>query len=169
LERLTIAYALEGEWTHALNALSQALAIPRKHNTGRQFEALILARLSEVHRELGEYSKARATAEEAIGVARRNGTKRGEILACIALARALVNAGDANLSGDIESTLESAVSLVDETGAESYRARILEARAELARLVGNEPTRERELREAHRLYTEMGATGHVERLARELG
>jgi hypothetical protein len=29
--------------------------------------------------------------------------------------------------------------------------------------------RERELREAHRLYTEMDATGHAERLARELG
>jgi len=28
---------------------------------------------------------------------------------------------------------------------------------------------ERELREAHRLYTEMGATGHAERLAEELG
>jgi len=27
---------------------------------------------------------------------------------------------------------------------------------------------ERELREVHRLYTEMGATWHVERLAREL-
>jgi predicted amidophosphoribosyltransferase len=30
------------------------------------------------------------------------------------------------------------------------------------------PDRDRELREAHRLYTEMGATGHAERLAKEL-
>ena len=33
---------------------------------------------------------------------------------------------------------------------------------------GDDATQERELREAHRLYTEMGATGHAERLAREL-
>ena len=30
-------------------------------------------------------------------------------------------------------------------------------------------TRTRELREAHRLFTEMGTTGHAEHLARELG
>jgi hypothetical protein len=40
---------------------------------------------------------------------------------------------------------------------------------ELAHLIGDDASRERELREAHRLYTEMGATGHAERLARELG
>ncbi len=107
-------------------------------------------------------------AVEAIGVARREGAELGEIEACIALARALSNAGDADLKGDIESALESAMSLVDETGAENHRARIHEARAELARVVGDEETRERHLREAHRLFTEMGATGHAERVAREL-
>ncbi len=30
-------------------------------------------------------------------------------------------------------------------------------------------TGSRELREAHRLYTEMGAVGHAERVGRELG
>ena len=39
---------------------------------------------------------------------------------------------------------------------------------ELARLRGDEAARERALRNAHRLYTEMGATGHAERLAKEL-
>ncbi len=34
--------------------------------------------------------------------------------------------------------------------------------------LGEDAEAERELREAHRLYTEMGATGHAERLAREL-
>ncbi len=33
----------------------------------------------------------------------------------------------------------------------------------------DEAGRERELREAHRLFTEIGATGHAERLAKELG
>jgi hypothetical protein len=36
------------------------------------------------------------------------------------------------------------------------------------RVLGKDSARERELREAHRLYTEMGATGHAQRLAREL-
>ncbi len=45
---------------------------------------------------------------------------------------------------------------------------ILEERARLASLRGDPGAHQRELREAHRLYTEMGATGHSERLAREL-
>jgi hypothetical protein len=43
-----------------------------------------------------------------------------------------------------------------------------EARAELAKLRGDDAARERELREAHRLYSEMGATYHAERVAGEL-
>ena len=35
-------------------------------------------------------------------------------------------------------------------------------------LAHDDATRERELREAHRLFTEIGATGHAERIAKEL-
>jgi hypothetical protein len=41
-------------------------------------------------------------------------------------------------------------------------------RAELARLVGDEAARERELREAHRLFTEIGAPIRAEQVAKEL-
>ena len=58
--------------------------------------------------------------------------------------------------------------MIDETGARGYQPFVHEERAELARAQGDETTRERELREAHRLYTEMAATGHAQRLAREL-
>ena len=40
--------------------------------------------------------------------------------------------------------------------------------AELARQSGQEEERQRELREAHRLFSEIGASGHAERLAGEL-
>ena len=54
-------------------------------------------------------------------------------------------------------------------GARPFEAQIHEVSAELAALPGDAADRERELREAHRLYTEMGATGHAERLLGELG
>ena len=41
-------------------------------------------------------------------------------------------------------------------------------RAELARLARDEATRERELREAHRLFTEIGAPIRAAELAKEL-
>ncbi len=39
---------------------------------------------------------------------------------------------------------------------------------QLARVLGDDATRESELREAQRFFSTMGATGHAERLAREL-
>ena len=36
-------------------------------------------------------------------------------------------------------------------------------------VLDNKAEHERELREAHRLFTEIGATGHAERVGRELG
>ncbi len=62
--------------------------------------------------------------------------------------------------------LDEALALARSTGAASYEPLI---RVELARLAGDEDRRQRELREAHRLFTEMGATVHAERLAKELG
>jgi hypothetical protein len=41
--------------------------------------------------------------------------------------------------------------------------------AELARLSDDKATRQRELREAHRLFTEMGAPIRAAEVARELG
>ncbi len=41
-------------------------------------------------------------------------------------------------------------------------------RAELAEQQGDAAGRDRELREAQRLFTEMGATGHAERVAAKL-
>ena len=41
-------------------------------------------------------------------------------------------------------------------------------RRELAGVLGDDEGRKRELREPHRIYTEMRATGHVELVGREL-
>ncbi len=54
-------------------------------------------------------------------------------------------------------------------GASSrYEPEVHEEWAEFARMRRDEATRKCHLREAHRLYTEMGATGHAERVGREL-
>jgi len=46
---------------------------------------------------------------------------------------------------------------------------ILEEEARLAQLEGDDAGFQEKLRQAHRLFTEMGAIGHAERVARELG
>ena len=54
------------------------------------------------------------------------------------------------------------------SGAKSYAPFLHVERAELARLTGDEAARERELREAHRLFTEIGAPIRAEQVAKEL-
>ena len=68
----------------------------------------------------------------------------------------------------VESALAQASTLVNETGAARYAPFIHLERAELARRVGDDPSRQRELSEAHRLFAEMGATARAERVAQDL-
>ncbi len=58
--------------------------------------------------------------------------------------------------------------LIDEHGIRLFAPTLHERRAQLSGVLREDASRERELREAHRLYTEMGATGHAERVAGEL-
>jgi hypothetical protein len=54
------------------------------------------------------------------------------------------------------------------SGAKSYDPFLHVERAELARLAGDEATRQRELRDAHRLFTEIGAPIRAAEVAKEL-
>jgi hypothetical protein len=54
------------------------------------------------------------------------------------------------------------------SGAKSYEPFVHVERAELARLTGDEAARGRELREAHRLFLEIGAPIRAEQVAKEL-
>jgi len=70
---------------------------------------------------------------------------------------------------EIEATLAEADAWLEMSGAKSYEPFLHVERAELARLTGDEATRQRELREAHRLFTEIGAPIRAAEVARELG
>jgi hypothetical protein len=59
--------------------------------------------------------------------------------------------------------------MIEETEARCREPIVHEISAELARVRGDEPTRERELREALRLFTEIGAPIRAAEVAKELG
>jgi hypothetical protein len=86
----------------------------------------------------------------------------------ISLARVLMQSDGPAARSAIEAELDRAEALIDEMGARALAPLVLEERARLARLLGDEPGCERGLRAAHRLFAELGATGHAERLAQEL-
>jgi hypothetical protein len=105
---------------------------------------------------------------EAIAVGKRQGQPAQECEATIAHVRCLREIQGAEARQAIETLLAEVLQLVEQTGAERWRPHIHVERAELHRLTGDPAAARRELTEAHRLFAEMGATGHAERIAREL-
>jgi class 3 adenylate cyclase/tetratricopeptide (TPR) repeat protein len=162
------ARALRGEWDDARHALEVARAIIRESHTGLNHEPAVLAQLADAVGRGGDEKRARTVAEEAVSLARERRTVIFEIAALVIWARILLRSDGASVREEIEVALARALTLIDETGARIYEPLALEERAGLARLLGDDAACDRHLRQARRLYAEMGATGHAERLAREL-
>ena len=92
------------------------------------------------------------------------GARAWEIFARLARARVLRTLDGAAARSEIESSLDRADDLVVRTGARAFIGLIREERARLADVLGDEEG----LAAAKRKFTEASATGHAERLAREL-
>ena len=73
------------------------------------------------------------------------------------------------MTREIEATLAEADAWLEMSGGKSYEPFLHVERAELAPLIPDEATRQRELRDAHRLFTEIGAPIRAAEVAKELG
>jgi adenylate cyclase len=167
--RLMLGYAhmLGEEWREAREMLEAMLASARKTRTGLFSESQVLGFLAETYLALGEAGRARQTADAAVTVTRRGPTV-GSCGAHLARARVLLGTAGAKAREAIEADLAEGMAAAKEQSFKAYVPFLHEERAALARLLGDETARERALREAHRLFTEMDATGHAARLAKEL-
>jgi tetratricopeptide (TPR) repeat protein len=159
---------MRGEWRRAIEALDRSLEITRGSHTAVEAEAWRLALLGESYLGLGDLKRARGLAEEGLQVARAQGNVPGEIQASLSLARVLLGSAGTAAHAEVEAALARALEIARQTGAKAYEPLVHVELAELARQSGDEEGHERELREAHRLFTEIGASGHVERLQAEL-
>ncbi len=161
------ALLLNEQWCEAATRLEQALDDMREHQVALQVEAFVLADLARAVAALGDYGRARLLADEAVSTAQRQGTYF-EVAARLARAHVQRLSDGAHAAAAIEADLQQAMAVVERTEARVYTPFIHVERAELARLLGDEAAYQRELREAHRLFTAMGATGHAERISRQL-
>jgi tetratricopeptide (TPR) repeat protein len=165
---LGLANVLNGEWHDALEALRTALTIARERRLLIN-EAGMLAAMAAAHLGLGDRARALTLAEEGIEVCRRRGARLWEFSAQLTRIRALRESQGAQATREIEAVLAEADAWLATSGAKSYEPFLHVERAELARLTGDGAARQRELREAHRLFTEIGAPIRAEQVARELG
>jgi adenylate cyclase len=165
---LGVAHVLNCAWREALDVLERALELGRERRL-LLWESGVVAEMAAAHLGLGDCDRALALSEEAIAISRRRGSRSREFSALLTRTRALRELHGIQATRDIETTLAEADAWLQRSGAKSYEPFLHVERAELARLIGDEPTRQRELREAHRLFTEIGAPICAAEVAKELG
>ena len=163
------AHLLRGEWSEAVRCLEELRSLCRERRINTIFgEVQNLIWLAEAYLGGGDTGRARALAQEAVAVAERRRPIKDAARAYVVLARALREADGLRARDAIEAALDRATALIEETGARVYTPFVCVERARLAALLGDEAAHERELRAAHRLFTDMGATARAEQMAREL-
>ena len=164
---LGVANVLNRAWHDALEVLEQALAIGRARRL-LFLEGGILATMGAAHVALGDRARALALAEDAIALCRRLGVRFWEFSAQLTRIRALRETHGLQATKEIEAALAEAEAWLEMSGAKSYEPFLHVERAELARLTGDDATRERELCEARRLFLEIGAPIRAAEVGKEL-
>jgi class 3 adenylate cyclase/tetratricopeptide (TPR) repeat protein len=165
---LGAAHFLRGEWAQGAEAFEGSVIGPADRSILAVDEGARLAYLAVALCEMGEVEGAKSKAQEAILLCQKQGTKYEELLGWLALGWVLVRGEKGRAKAEFDRVVGHASELARETSAEIVRPLLCFERAELARLNGDAESRERELREAHRLLVGMGATGHAERIGRLL-
>jgi adenylate cyclase len=164
---LGLANVLNGAWNDALEVAGRALTIGRERRLLFN-DCGVLAVMAAAHLGLGDTKKALAVANESIALSRQRGSRLWEFSALLTRIRALRELHGIQATKDIEITLAEASAWLEMSGAKSYEPFLCVERAELARLIGDEATRQRELHEAHRLFTQIGAPIRAAEVAKEL-
>ncbi len=164
--RLGTAFLLVGDAREAAVALERGLALLQGTHTMGSEEALALGSLARAHALLGD-ARARDESRDAIRLLASRASS-DPVGVYVERARVLRLLDGVGASGEIEASLAEGERLALARGDRAALPFVHEERAELARLLGDEAARERELREAQRLFAEIGAPLQVERLAREL-
>jgi tetratricopeptide (TPR) repeat protein len=163
---LANAHLMAGQPDEALALIEAANAIANETRAGmmsggfneRIRVAALLAR--------GDVAAARAAADRLI--ASTDMPPLSHMGALVVHAEVLIASDAAAERGRIEASLAEADEIARRIGSLFNQAGVCRARAQLARALGDEADWQRELREALRIYTQMGATVWVERVTQEL-
>jgi adenylate cyclase len=158
----------QGLWKDAVESLQGAIDLVRDRHTAREAEANLLVHLADAYHGDGQLERARETIARALALADERGARFSEVEGNLVLARILMDAGGAAAETAVTAALDAARDCVEEFGAHAFAPMVLGERARLAELLRDEDARRAHILEAHRLFSEMGAAGHAERLAREL-
>jgi tetratricopeptide (TPR) repeat protein len=121
--------------------------------------------LAEAHLAASDAVRARTVANRCTAA---RDTWVYELRAHLSRARVLRALDGPNARIEIEASLARAQLLLEQSGAQAFAPFIVEERARLCEVLGDTKGAACHLREAQRLFAEVEATGHAERLAKEI-
>jgi class 3 adenylate cyclase/tetratricopeptide (TPR) repeat protein len=165
---LAMAEQMRGAWAEAIVAVDRSVLIARQHATSAEMDPWRLWVQAESHLGLGDPIRAQRIAEEGLALTRSRGQPAPQALLGIALARSLLGLARPELLDDAEQSLAQALELAENCGARSIVPLAYVELAELARARGDGGAHHEALLAAHRLFAEIGASGHAERTMAKL-
>jgi tetratricopeptide (TPR) repeat protein len=156
-----VAWLANGESEKAAASLKECVHVIDETHTGGSFRGPALGYLCDANLALGHVDEARRCAEEAVEFCRPRELKL-TLQPWLALARSGIRSGDEPAARE---AIEETQQIIDETGAIVYQPFLHECRAAFGEAFDCEWTASDEMRKAHRLFEELGADGHVKRVA----
>jgi tetratricopeptide (TPR) repeat protein len=160
------AHHLGGRPDAELETIEAALAIARETGVSLNLVGVMESFRAQALLARGDVGAARDLVERLVAVREPNPLSRTHIL--VRHAEVLVAADALGERTRIEASLNEAADVAERIDNPGAQALVRTALAHHARAVGDAAGWERELREALRIYTEMDATGWMERIEREL-
>ena len=147
----------------------EGVAIVREHQVAMMLETGLLTFWAEAVASRGESERAQELIAEAIAKAQSLANRVTEFRAHLGRARILLWTSASPNGGEIEAALRTAEHLAGEIGLAGWLPWVYEECTALALALGDHETQRAHLEEARRLSEQIGATGHLERLAKAMG
>jgi adenylate cyclase len=155
----------QGRWQEAAAQFGRAIELGIANRALAANAPLYLAALAEARAELGDEAGTVRALRNLARASRVGLTVDGRVH--VSRVRALLALGRARLT-DAEAALSELNQYLDRSEADAYRPFACELSARIAHQRGDAAARDSARGEAQRLWTRMGAPGHVARIARDL-
>ena len=150
-----------GEFASAADVACRGLAIAENEQSGGAFISGIVGALAEAEIGLGNLQRGREHAEHIIAYCHVRHLYMF-LTPWLALARACIALGERDAA---LVALDDTQTLIEQTGSLIMQPHLHECRAKFARTFEAGWSADEKLKEGHRLFAELGATGQAERLA----
>ncbi|MFT4563481.1 MAG: class 3 adenylate cyclase [Gammaproteobacteria bacterium] len=155
-----IASSAQGHAAEAVPYLENCISTFEQDRAGGMFIGAARGHLAEAQIELGKIAEGLKAADEAVDFCTEYGQKC-DLQPWLALVRARILSGD---ELGAKAAIDQAQQVILETGAVVYQPLLHERRADFAEVFACDWTANDELSEALRLYEDLGADGHAQRV-----